>query len=46
MYFIGITVAVTIVPRMADIIGRKKILIACNIIQLPTYFWLIYMTTI
>ena len=42
--FIGIVIAMMIIPRLSDIYGRKRPIMACQLLQLPIYFWMFYMT--
>jgi hypothetical protein len=36
-----VVVSVSILPRLTDLVGRRGILIACCLIQLPLYFWML-----
>ena len=45
-YIIGIIISVLILPRLADLYGRKWVILGCQFLQLPMYFWIFLMTTI
>ena len=46
IYFVGIIISVTILPRISDLYGRKWPIIATSVVQLPMYFWCFWMSSL
>lgn len=39
-------VAVALIPRLSDLYGRKWFILGCQLVQLPCYFWMFFMSTL
>ena len=45
-YFAGLMVSVLLFPRLADLFGRRKIILACQFTNVPAYIWIFFMSTL
>lgn len=45
-FFAGVILGMFIIPRLADLKGRKWPIIACSFLQVPLYIWMFFMSTL
>ena len=46
IYFIGLMISALILPRLADIYGRRWIILGCQFMQVPVYIWVFFMSSL
>mmetsp|Transcript_13266 Transcript_13266/g.18070 ORF Transcript_13266/g.18070 Transcript_13266/m.18070 type:complete len:164 (-) Transcript_13266:187-678(-) len=43
IYFIGLMISAFTLPRLADLYGRKWVILGCQFMQVPIYIWIFFM---